>query len=264
MVNVRYIKVRSLLSPTKLGADFVINPYVGCPHGCRYCYAPCVAHSRTEREEPWGQYLDVKRPSVPIEPAKIFRKDILLSSMTDPYNPYEERSRVTRDILRSLLPAQPNITILTKSALVVRDIDIFREFPHVKVIFSFSSLNDGFRRVMEPHASAPARKMEALAALHEAGIETSVMAAPIFPAITECSAIIESAARYVSHMNFDGLNLRSRNRESMLSLLGRLYPHLRPLYHDIYINGRKDYWQALRKEIEGQCRKEGVRASIFF
>ena len=193
-VVVRHVKVRSLLSPTKLGADFVINPYVGCPHGCVYCYAACITRARSGRTEPWGTFLDVKHPTAPVDPARIFHKEILLSSMTDAYNPYEERSQATRDILRSLLPAQPGITILTKSALVTRDIDLFKEFPRVKVIFSFSSLDDGFRRKMEPHAAAPLKKLAALRELREAGVDTAVMAAPIFPAITDCAAIIEAAA----------------------------------------------------------------------
>lgn len=264
MVNVRRVKVKSLLSPTKLGADFVINPYVGCPHGCLYCYAACIIRSRSGRGEAWGQYLDVKEPSAPIDLAKVFHKEILMSSMTDAYNPYEERAQATRGILRSLLPAHPKITIITKSALVTRDIDIFKEFPRVKIVFSFSSLDDGFRRIMEPHASSPQRKLSALAALKEAGIETGVMAAPIFPAITDCAAIIEAAAPYVSEMNFDTLNFRSQNRERLLTLIGTLHPEQNGLYDEIYRQGRHDYWRRLREEITRRCLSAGLKYRIFF
>ncbi len=264
MVNVRHVKVKNLLSPTKLGADFVINPYIGCPHGCHYCYAAGITRERGGRAEPWGTFLDVKHPAVPFDPAKIFHKEILLSSMTDAYNPYEERAQATRAILRSLLPAQPDITIITKSALVTRDIDLFKEFPHVKVIVSFSSLDDGFRRKMEPHASSPQKKLAALAALKEAGIGTSVMAAPIFPGITDCAALIEAAAPHVSEMNFDTLNLRNQNRESILAIVNTLHPELTGLYNEIYRQGRKDYWQTLRGEIKDNCRRFAVRASVFF
>ncbi|MDO4560919.1 MAG: radical SAM protein [bacterium] len=264
MVDVRRVKVKSLLSPTKLGADFVINPYVGCPHGCLYCYAACIIRSRSGRGEAWGQYLDVKEPSVPIDLAKVFHKEILMSSMTDAYNPYEERAQATRGILRSLLPAQPKITIITKSALVTRDIDIFKEFPRVKIVFSFSSLDDGFRRIMEPHASSPQRKLAALAALKEAGIETGVMAAPIFPAITDCAAIIDAAAPYVSEMNFDTLNFRSQNRERLLTLISTLRPEQNGLYDEIYRQGRQDYWRRLREEITRRCLSAELKYRIFF
>lgn len=263
-VVVRHVKVRSLLSPTKLGADFVINPYVGCPHGCVYCYAACITRARSGRAEPWGTFLDVKHQTAPVDPARIFHKEILLSSMTDAYNPYEERSQATRAILRSLLPAQPGITILTKSALVTRDIDLFKEFPRVKVIFSFSSLDDGFRRKMEPHAAAPLKKLAALRELREAGVDTAVMAAPIFPAITNCAAIIEAAAPYVSEMNFDSLNFRSQNRERLLAMTAALRPELAGLYDEIYRRGRKDYWHRLRGEIKERCGRRGIRAAVFF
>ena len=122
----------------------------------------------------------------------------------------------------------------------------------------------GFRRKMEPHASSPQKKLAALAALKEAGIGTSVMAAPIFPGITDCAALIESAAPHVSEMNFDTLNLRNQNRESILAIVNTLRPELTGLYNEIYRQGRKDYWQTLRGEIKDNCRRFAVRASVFF
>ena len=263
MVVVRYVKVRSLLSPTKLGADFVINPYVGRPHGCLYCYAACM-RGAAERGEPWGSYLDVKRPAAPPDLAKLYRRSILLSSMTDAYNPYEERARVTRALLRSLVPAQPDVAIITKSALAARDADIFKEFPRVKVVFSFSSLDDDFRRRAEPHASSPAKKLAAMEALRNAGVEVGVMTAPIFPGITDCAEIIEACAPLVSSMTFDTLNLRAGNREKILRFVKNLRPGLEPLYRRIYAEGDSSYWRALKTRIEDDCRSRGVKFSVFF
>lgn len=263
MVVVRYVKVRSLLSPTKLGADFVINPYSGCPHGCLYCYAACM-RGAAGRGEPWGSYLDVKRPAAPLDLAKLYRRSILLSSMTDAYNPYEERAGVTRALLRSLVPAQPDVTVITKSALAARDADIFKEFPRVKVVFSFSSLDDNFRRKAEPHASSPSKKLAAMEALRNAGVELGVMAAPIFPGITDCAKIIEACAPFISSMTFDTLNLRAGNREKILSFIKNLHPGLAPLYRRIYGEGDRTYWRALKTRIEGECRSRGLRFSVFF
>ncbi len=263
MVGVRYVKVKSLLSPTKLGADFVINPYIGCPHGCVYCYASCMRKA-AERGEPWGTYLDVKCPAAPLDLAKLYRRRILFSSMTDAYNPYEERARVTRALLRSLAPARPDIVIITKSALAARDADIFMEFPHVKVIFSFSSLDDGFRRSAEPHASSPAKKLAAMESLKKAGVEVGVMAAPIFPGITDCGRIIEACAPFASSMTFDALNLRAGNRAKVFELVEKLRPGLAPLYRAIYDCGDAAYWRAERRRIEACCRARGLRHSIFF
>ena len=263
MVVVRYVKVKSLLSPTKLGTDFVINPYAGCPHGCVYCYASCM-RGAAERGEPWGSYLDVKYPASPLDLAKLYRRSVLFSSMTDAYNPYEERAGVTRALLRSLIPARPDIVIITKSALVARDVDIFKEFPRVKAVFSFSSLDDGFRRRAEPHASSPAKKLAAMETLKNAGVEVGVMAAPIFPGITDCAEIIKACAPFASSIAFDTLNMRAGNRDKILNFVKTIRPGLAPLYRRIYVEGDRAYWRALRAEAEGECRALGVKFSIFF
>ena len=90
MVNVRRVRVKSLVSKTLIGGDYVINPYVGCPHKCIYCYASCINRNGKARSEEWGDFLDVKVPATQIDLARIFRKRILFSSMTDAYNPYEK------------------------------------------------------------------------------------------------------------------------------------------------------------------------------
>ena len=264
MVTVRYVKVKSLLSPTKLGADFVINPYVGCPHGCVYCYAACM-RGAAERGEPWGSYLDVKCPAAPPDLAKLYRRSVLLSSMTDAYNPYEERAGVTRALLRSLVPAQPDVVIITKSALVSRDVDIFREFPRVKAVFSFSSTDDDFRRRAEPHAASPTRKLTAMKTLRGAGVEVGVMAAPIFPGITDCAKIIEACAPFASSMTFDTLNLRAGNRDKILNFVKNLRPGLAPLYRRIYTEGDRTYWQELRATINEICSAHNIlKYNVFF
>lgn len=262
-VKVRYVKVKSLVSTTRLGTDFVINPYVGCPHGCIYCYASCMRGAASRREK-WGEYIDVKCPSAPLGLAKLFRKSILFSSMTDAYNPYEEKALRTRALLRSLIPAQPDITVITKSALVTRDIDLFKEFPRVKAVFSFSSVNDGFRRKAEPYASSPCRKLAAMEALRSSGVEVEVMAAPIFPGMTDCGGLIEACAPLASSIAFDSLNVRPGNLEKILSFVKELRPGLLPLYREIYIEGEKGYWRALREELTAGYRREGLRFNILF
>lgn len=264
MINVRHVRAVNLLSPTKIGGDFAINPYVGCPHKCIYCYAACINWSGAERDEAWGDYLDVKDQAHPIDPAKIFRKRILFSSMTDAYNPYEEKAEVTRGILKQLIPAEVKITVITKSALVVRDIDLFKRFPYVKVIFSFSSLDDGFRRKVEPYAASPERKIAALMKLKGAGIATGVFVAPTFPVISDPVAITHAVAPYVCRMTYDSLNLRRKNRDAVLGFIRREYPQLTKLYDDIFLRGDKRYWIGLRKEIRAVCLEERVNCGVFF
>lgn len=264
MVNVRRVQVRNLVSKSGLGSGLAINPYVGCPHKCVYCYAACINYSGVERGEEWGTYLDVKEPAEQINLAKVFRKGIFFCSMTDAYNPYEEKERAMRRILQTLIPAEPRISILTKSKLVVRDIDILKQFKRIIVSFSFSSLDDSFRRRAEPYASSPSEKLEAIRLLTAAGIATGAFIAPIFPEISDPLAIAAAVGPYVKRMWFDSLNLRPQNREKVLALTARIRPDLMQLYDDIYRRNNKLYWIRLRKEIKGFCTEKGLRHAIFF
>ena len=264
MVVVRRVAVRSLISATKLGADFVINPYVGCPHNCIYCYARCIMLTRSPHAEEWGDYLDVKVTSQPLPLDKLFRKSVLFSSMTDAYNPYEEKAEITRSLLKQLLPAECTIAVITKSALVARDIDLFKQFPRVKVTFSFSSLDDAFRRKAEPHASSPQKKLAALKLLHEAGLETAVFVAPTFPGITDPAAIVHAAAPYIDKINFDTLHMRKDNRQRLLDFVKELRPDLAPLYEDIYVRKNNFYWLTLRKQAQAACREERLSCGMAY
>lgn len=264
MVEVRRVQVRNLVTKSGLGSGLAINPYVGCPHKCVYCYAACINYSGTERGEEWGTFLDIKVPTEQINLAKIFRKGIFFSSMTDAYNPYEEKAGATRRILQTLIPAEPRIAILTKSKLVTRDIDVFKQFKKIIVEFSFSSLDDKFRRRAEPYASSPQDKIEAMRELKAAGIATGAFVAPIFPEISDPLAIVGAVAPYAKRVLFDSLNLRPQNREKVLALVSGLRPDLKPLYEDIYYRKNRLYWINLRKEIKSFCGERGIKHTVFF
>lgn len=264
MVEVRRVQVRNLVTKSGLGSGLAINPYVGCPHKCIYCYAACINYSGVWRDEEWGTFLDVKVPSEQINLAKIFRKGIFFSSMTDAYNPYEERAGATRRILQTLIPAEPRVSILTKSKLVTRDIDLFKQFKKIVIDFSFSSLDDDFRRRAEPYASSPLDKIAAMRELKAAGIAVGAFVAPIFPEISDPLAIAAAVAPYAKRVLFDSLHLRPQNREKVLSFVTKLRPDLKTLYEDIYYRKNRLYWINLRKEIKNFCGERGIRHTVFF
>ncbi len=125
---VKEILAKSIITKSNLPeADFVINPYTGCSHACNYCYAEFMK-KWSNHFEPWGEFVDVKSNALDLidSPEKYSDKTILLSSVTDPYQPLEAKYQLTRRILEALIPVQPKIGILTKSRLVSRDIDVFR------------------------------------------------------------------------------------------------------------------------------------------
>ena len=215
--------------------------------------------------EPWGNFLDVKICQTPLHPAQLFRRSVLLSSVTDPYNIFEKKYEVTRKILLQLIPAQPRLSVITKSALVVRDIDLLQQIPACEVAFSFSTADETLRRLLEPYASSVEEKTDALRRLHEAGIRTAVMAAPLLPELSNWQEIIEKTAPFTDVYRFDGLNMHGPLRtRRIMDFIDVHYPHLLPLYARIYVEGDGSYFRQLAAQIRAYCAARARRAEIFF
>jgi len=125
-MKIKKIKTKSIIVKSNLpDGDFVINPYVGCTHGCKYCYARFMKRF-TGHSESWGSFVDVKINAPDLIPEgtnKYREKSITISSVTDPCQLIERKYKITRKILERLIPLQPNLDLITKSDLVVRDIE---------------------------------------------------------------------------------------------------------------------------------------------
>ena len=187
-----------------IGFDQSINPYRGCEHGCIYCYA-----------RPTHAYLGLSpgldfetRLTAKINAAEALERElanprytpkvIALGAVTDPYQPIEREHRITRSVLEVLDAASHPVGIVTKSALVLRDLDILARMAGrglVKVAVSVTTLDRTIARKMEPRAATPARRLEAIRALSAAGVPVTVMVAPIVPAIndSEIERILEAS-----------------------------------------------------------------------
>src|SRR6266480_459067 len=188
-----------------IGFDRSINPYRGCEHGCVYCFArPSHAYLGLSPGLDFESKLFVK-PNAPellereISAANYSPRTIAIGTNTDPYQPIERRYEVMRRILEVLERAGHPVGIVTKSALVLRDIDILARMAErnlAKVALSVTTLAAKLARTMEPRAATPARRLEALRQLSAAGIPTAVLVAPIIPAINdpEIERIVDAAA----------------------------------------------------------------------
>lgn len=172
---VNEIESKSILTESKLPeTDFCINPYVGCSHRCVYCYARFMKRF-TSHTEPWGEFVDIKTNSVELIRKKLKliknRKGVvLLGSVTDAYQPLERKYEITRGLLKELLQSELSVSILTKSDLVLRDIDILKQFKNITVGITITSIDEKVCRVLESGASSVERRLEALKKLHESGI----------------------------------------------------------------------------------------------
>ncbi|MDD2620864.1 MAG: radical SAM protein [Syntrophomonadaceae bacterium] len=190
-IILREIICRSALNKTGIpGYQYCINPYVGCAHNCVYCYASFMCRFAGHQEK-WGDFLDVK-VNLPDVLAKQLssrkRKEgkVLLGSVTDVYQPAEISYKITHASLNILAGYQYlDVHILTKSALVLRDLPILRQLPACEVGFTISTLDRNIAQVMEPGASPPQIRIAAAQQLIKAGIPVWVFIAPLLPGLTD-------------------------------------------------------------------------------
>jgi DNA repair photolyase len=182
-----------------------INPYRGCEHACSYCYArPSHAYLGLSPGLDFETRLFYKADAARVLESELSRpgyvcKPIMLGANTDPYQPVEKRAQVTRSILEVLSHTRHPVAVITKSALVVRDLDLLGELARdnlVSVTLSVTTLDNELKRKLEPRAAAPAARVRTLAALAAAGVPCGVMVAPVIPAITdqEMERILEACA----------------------------------------------------------------------
>ena len=257
---------------SKIGSGgYAINPYVGCPHGCIYCYAEFM-RGVTGHEEAWGEFLDVKdfdMASLAKFAASHGGERVFMSSVTDCYNPYEARFGLTRKVLETLAGSDVNLQILTKSSLVTRDIDLLQTMPNVRVGVSLSVIDESLRRMLELRASSVAARIAAIKKLRAAGVKTYIFVAPIFPQITPVFDIISHYGDATDEIWFDRLNLYPNFRDKILAFIGRNFPELLPLYKQIYLFGDDGYFERLAGEIRLAAQEKfgsesGERVRIFF
>lgn len=255
--------VRDLVTKSNLPAsDYVINPYVGCPHGCRYCYA-CFMKRFTNHSEAWGSFIDIKRCDKLISKKKLQGKSVFLSSVTDCYNPFEEKYENTRKILEQLISIDCELSISTKSQLILRDIDLLKQCKNLKVSVSVNTLDERFKDEMD-HASSIGKRLDTLETLHGNGIYTVLFMSPIFPGITDYKEIIVKTRRYVDEYWFENLNLRGSYKEDILGYIKNAYPQLVELYDGIYVKGNMGFWNDLSVEIEEYCAAHSIKHINYF
>ena len=238
-----------------IGFDRSINPYRGCEHGCVYCFArPTHAYLGMSPGLDFESRLLVKPEAADLLARELSApnyqpKVIAIGTNTDPYQPIERRYQVMRRILEVLDRANHPVGIVTKSALVTRDIDILARMAKrnlVKVALSVTTLDAGLARTMEPRAATPTRRLEALRRLSDAGVPTAVMVAPVIPALNdqEIERILDcAAAAGVKEAGYILLRLPLEVRDLFREWLKANYPHREEHVFKLIrdMRGGKDY-----------------------
>jgi len=189
-----------------VGFETSVNPYRGCEHGCIYCFArPTHEYLGMSAGLDFESKIMVKTDAAKLLEAELSSPKwkpqlVVMSGVTDPYQPIERKLQITRSCLEVLAKFRNPVAIITKNRLVTRDIDLLRELAQHNasaVNVSVTSLDPKLQRVLEPRTPPPAARLEAIAALHAAGIPVGVMVAPIIPGLTdhEVPRIVEACAK---------------------------------------------------------------------
>ncbi|MGZ3648679.1 MAG: radical SAM protein [Syntrophales bacterium] len=197
-MKITLIKAKNILSRSKV-YDYALNPYVGCQHECLYCYAKFMKRF-TGHKEKWGEFVDVKINAPELLASEVKKKKVgrvWVSGVCDPYQPLEKKYMLTKRCLEILVESGWPFTVQTKSALVLRDIEILKRADDVEVGFTITTADEKIRKIFEPGASPSRERIEALARLHAEGIRTFAMVAPILPGAEGLVSALKGKVEYV-------------------------------------------------------------------
>lgn len=253
MFEVHAVSCKSALNKSKI-FDYCINPYVGCQHACVYCYAMFMSKYRGREKESWGSWVEVKTNVVEQLEKQIKKAKpgvIWLSSVTDPYQPIEKQYGLTRKILELLLQYEHPISIQTKSALVLRDLDLLTQYKECQVGLTISLANDADRRLIEPFASPIDDRWEALKQLKQHKIKTYVFLGPVFPYLSDRSldSVFARLAGCADRVYVDRLNIKSGNWKYIAPIIQKQY---KEKYEDFRkaVFDQSPYYQTLKRTIQ--------------
>lgn len=270
-MSVEYIftSCRTALSPSGLpGLTYSLNPYLGCEHGCTYCYSPSVLKDRMIAES-WGMVVRVKQDIAETLAREINRKNkgvVGLSTVTDPYQPIEKTMELSRKCLEILSRHDFPVSIQTKSDLVLRDIDIIvpKKFD---VGVTITTLDPKLARLLEPRASPPDARVQVVEEFSSRGVDTWIFLGPIIPEINDDDEnfrkIIEIAAKTKSRILYDKLNLKQWVMERLGPVLENWKSGLAERVLSTISPGY-DYRNKISLKITSICRELGVKCEAAF
>ncbi len=224
---IKEIYIKSIINKSNLPeSDYCVNPYIGCLHDCIYCYARFMRRFTGHAGEKWGRFLDVKINAPDILEKQLqkgaLKGIVLIGSVTDAYQPIEKKYELTRKILKILLKYQMSISILTKSSLVCRDIDLFKQFNECSIGLTITTLNEHHKEIIEPYSSSVNERLEVLKELSNNRIDTYVFIGPIIPFLTDVHDIIFKIKNVASSIWCEALNTKCGNRDDLKIALDKI------------------------------------------
>ena len=260
MTKIYEIKARKVFHTTRIPeADWGINYYRGCTHGCIYCYLKFLCKWRRQKEK-WGEFVDVKinAPELVTEESKNKEGTVILCTSGDAYQPIDKKYQLTRKILKNL-NSELRLLVLTKSDPILRDADLFRKFRKCELGLTITTLDRDVKRVFEPFSPNPHKRLKALKKLKKKGFHTYVFVGPIFPYLTDLDEIFREVSPFVDHLSFEDLNLKPCKKE-VSEAIRTNFPELEEKYKNL----SRKFWPEKENEIRKLGREYGKPVRIYF
>jgi len=251
-MKVREIFAKTVLTRTAIsGFDYCLNPYVGCGHGCRYCYASFMKRF-TGHKEPWGEFIDVKvnAPSLLKNQLKRAKPGMVaISTVTDPYQPIEKTYKITRGCLETLLDKQFPVNLLTRSPLCLRDIDLFKRFKKIEVGLTVTTHDEAMKKLVEPCSPSISSRIKALETLRKERVRTYAFIGPLLP--LKPAPMVKMLEGLVDEVLIDRMN----------------YPNkVKGVYRknglDTYLTD--DYFNVIGMDLKERFEKKGIPVTMIF
>jgi len=260
-MDIKEIKVKTCLTKSKL-SDYVINPYTGCQHGCKYCYATFIKFFQGIEDE-WGDFVYAKMNCPELLEKELQKSKpghIWMSSVTDCYIPLEKKYKLTRRILETIAKS-PNknkfeIEILTKSVLAERDFDLLKQLK-VELGVSINNLEEKYSHIIEPFASSPRERINMLRKAKEQGIKVYGFISPVLPGITDLEKLFREL-KFCEYVWVELLNIKS-------SVLSRLMPIIKKNFPDkikdfeYMLGNYSEYCTQMRRQVKNLEEKYNLK-----
>ncbi len=253
------------------GGGLAINPYIGCGHNCVYCYARFIKRFTGHTEE-WGAFVDVRTNIVDIlkkqlNSSKYNGERIFIGTVTDPYQPIEKKYKLTRKILQVLVDYKNPVSILTKSDLVLRDVDLLKEMKNVDVNFTVNTLDEKWKKYTEPNSSSIKQRLEAMKELTREGITVLAMMGPYWPIFTNPEALFKEFKKAeLGHVFTESLNTVGGNWAGVEKVLKENYPNLLPGMRETLFDKKKfyEFYDKAQGEIKRLSKEYNISTTIYF
>jgi len=248
---IREIQAKSVLNKSKV-FDYCLNPYTGCQTNCQYCYARLFMPRYSGHKESWGEFVDVKVNAVDILKKQLERTKkgtVWISSVCDPYQSIEAKYRLTRRCLEELLKKQFPVNIQTKSALVLRDLDLFRQFETIDVGLTIATDDEKVAKLFEPQAPPVKERIKALKTIHNEGIRTFAFVGPLLPGNPE--KLVNDLVGKVDYVYIDKMNYTDAIKQFYR-------------YHGLEEALKDTFFREYRDRLVRELKKNGIDFEVLF